>query len=157
LLFTGVAFADRDHRRGGHKHGGDRGGKVVVRDHRSGPAQRVVVRDKRHHRHGPRGHGHVRVTNGRYVFPGGVVRVYKRPKVRRYYDMRVRPAIVVEHYDPVPGYVWVQGNWSWGGSEWIWTPGYWSADAVVVAPAPPPPPRPAVSGGITISGGISIR
>lgn len=154
MLFTGVAFAGRGHR--DHKHGGG-GGKVVVRDHRSGPSQRPVVRDQRDQRHKRHGHGgkHVRVNNGRYVFPGGVVRVYKRPKVKRYYDARVRPAIVVEHYDPVPGYVWVQGGWSWGGSEWIWTPGYWSAEAVVVAPPPPPPPT--VRGGISVNAGISIR
>jgi hypothetical protein len=99
----------------------------------------------------------VRVNGGRYVFPGGVVRVYKRPKIRRYYDIHVRPSVVVEHYDPVPGYVWVSGGWSWGGSEWVWTPGYWSADVAYVAPAPPPPPTARVQGGVTISGGISIR
>ena len=31
----------------------------------------------------------MRVSNGRYVFPGGVVRVYKRPAARvRYYNAR---------------------------------------------------------------------
>jgi len=94
-----------------------------------------------------RGGGHVRVANGRYVFPGGVVRVYKRPTVR-YYNARVRPPLFVEAYDPVPGYVWVSGGWSWGGAEWIWTPGYW---AVAEAPAP------VVQGGISISAGISIH
>ena len=120
---------------------------MIVRDHRDGPRMK--------HKHHRGGHGHVRVTNGRYVFPGGVVRVYKRPKIRRYYDVHVRPAVVVEHYDPVPGYVWVTGNWSWGGGEWVWTPGYWTADVAYVAP--PPPPTATVQGGVTISGGISIR
>jgi hypothetical protein len=104
----------------------------VVRDHRSG------------------GNVRVRVTNGRYTFPGGVVRVYKRPKIQRYYDVHVRPPIIVEAYDPVPGYVWVSGGWTWGGAEWVWTPGYWS---VVDEPAP----APVVTGGVTISGGISIH
>ena len=112
-----------------------------------------MVRDHR----GPRGGGRVRVVNGRYVFPGGVVRVYKRPKIRRYYDVHVRPTVIVEQYDPVPGYVWVSGGWSWGGAEWVWTPGYWSADVAYVAPAPPPPPTATVSGGVTISGGVSIH
>ena len=111
---------------------------MVVRDHRSGPRAKYV-----------------RVNGGRYMFPGGVVRVYKRPKIRRYYDVHVRPPIVVEAYDPVPGYMWVQGNWRWGGGEWVWVPGYWSAEAVVVAPAPPPPP--VVQGGVSVSAGISVR
>ncbi len=106
----------------------------------------------RDRRPGPRGHRHVRVVNGRYMFPGGVVRVYKRPHFHRhYYDRRVRPPIIVEAYDPVPGYVWVAGAWTWGGGEWVWTPGYWA-----VAEAPPPP-QPVVRGGISISGGISIH
>jgi len=145
LLLTGTSFAGRGGRNG---HGG---GGPVVRDHRAGPRpgpSRVVVRE---HRGGPRV-THVRVTNGRYVFPGGVVRVYKRPKVRRYYDINVRPAVIVEAYDPVPGYVWVSGGWSWGGAEWIWTPGYWSVEA-----APPPPPTATVSGGISVNAGISTH
>ena len=98
----------------------------------------------------------MRVSSGRYVFPGGVVRVYKRPVIREhYYDMHVRPAMVVEAYDPVPGYVWVGGNWTWGGSEWVWTPGYWSVadQPVVVEPAP----APVISGGVSVNAGISIH
>jgi hypothetical protein len=135
LLLGGTAFAGRGH--GKHKH---KGSTVVVRDHR-GPST-VVVRDHR----GPKTK-YVKVAKGRYVFPGGVVRVYKRPVVQRYYDVNVRPAIIVEAYDPVPGYVWVQGGWSWGGGEWVWTPGYWAvADEPVV-----------VGGGVNISAGITIR
>jgi hypothetical protein len=89
----------------------------------------------------------VRVTNGRYMFPGGVVRVYRRPVARaRYYNVRVRPPLLVETYDPVPGYMWVSGGWTWGGAEWVWTPGYW---AVAEAPV--------VTGGVSISAGISIH
>src|SRR5262245_57694805 len=91
MLLGGTAFADRHGRHGGGHGGGGGGGGVVVRDHR-GPApgpSRVVVRD---HRSGP---SRVRVTNGRYVFPGGVVRVYNRPVIRaHYYNQRVRPAII---------------------------------------------------------------
>jgi hypothetical protein len=87
------------------------------------------------------------VTNGRYVFPGGVVRVYRRPVIRtHYYDVHVRPPIIVEAYDPVPGYVWVAGAWTWGGGEWEWAPGYWAVAE-----------QPVVSSGVTISAGISIR
>lgn len=150
-LFAGTAYAD-------HHHGG-RG--PVVRDHR-GPSGPVVVHDHRapqggvvvHERRGH--HEHVRVVNGRYAFPGGVVRVYHRPRFREhYYNVHVRPAVIVEHYDPVPGYVWVAGNWSWSGREWIWNDGYWAPNAE----PPPPPPAPVVQGGvgIHIGGGISIH
>lgn len=85
------------------------------------------------------------------MFPGGVVRVYKRPVIRkRYFDRRRRPAILIESYDPVPGYVWVAGSWTWIGAEWVWSPGYWAAS---VEPAPVP----AVTGGIGFSAGISIH
>src|SRR6478672_1888027 len=125
MMLGGAAYAGR----GGHGQGGvvvrehRGGGGPVVRDHRGGGPVVVrgggpVVRDHR-------GPARVRVSGGRYVFPGGVVRTYRRPAIRaHYYDMHVRPAIIVESYDPVPGYVWVAGGWSWGGSEWIWSPGY---------------------------------
>lgn len=142
LLLTGSSYAGR-----GGRHGGHGGGGPVVRDHRGPAPSRTVVRDHR----GPR---HVRVTNGRYVFPGGVVRVYKKPHYKHYYDRRVRPAIIVETYDPVPGYIWVTGSWAWGGAEWVWTPGYWAVETVA---APPPPPTATVSGGISVNAGISIR
>jgi hypothetical protein len=93
----------------------------------------------------------VRVNGGRYVFPGGVVRVYKRPVIRtHYYNRSVRPAIIIEQYDPVPGYVWVSGGWSWGGAEWVWAPGYWSVAAEPVYVEPP-------SAGVSVSAGISIH
>ncbi|HWU86674.1 MAG TPA: hypothetical protein VN253_05345 [Kofleriaceae bacterium] len=119
-LLGGAAFADhrryerRDERRD------DRG--PVVRDHREPRPvvrqdRRVVTRNR------------VYVNNGRYVFNGGVSRTYVRPVIRqRYYNVRVRPQIVVENYDPVPGYVWVTGNWQWNGYEWVWTSGYFAPD-----------------------------
>jgi hypothetical protein len=142
LLSTGMAYAD-------HKQKHDR---VVVHDHRHKGGGGPRVRD---HRSGPRVK-HVRVNKGRYVFPGGHVRVYKQPKFhKRYRNRAVRPAIIVEHYDPVPGYVWVRGDWTWGGGEWVWTPGYWAvaSEPVYVQPYAPP----TVSGGVTVSGGITIR
>jgi hypothetical protein len=117
-LLGGIATADR-YRRGGDRRGGDRG--VVVRDHRdSRPVRRerrAVVRNTVYH------------NNGRYVFHGGITRSYVRPVIRtRYYDVRVRPTIIVENYEPVPGYIWVQGHWQWNGYEWIWTSGYFAPD-----------------------------
>ena len=26
---------------------------------------------------------------------------------------------------PAPGYVWIDGDWSWGGAQWVWASGYW--------------------------------
>jgi len=145
-MVGGAAYAGHGHGGGGGRGRGGGGGGVVVRDHRAGGPTVVsrgggpVVRDHR-------GPSHVRVSNGRYMFPGGVVRVYKRPVIReRYYDVHVRPAIIVEAYDPVPGYVWVAGGWTWGGAEWLWAPGYWAVAQ-----------EPVVTGGVSISGGISIH
>jgi hypothetical protein len=143
LLVPTMAFAGRGGRGGGHGGGGHN--KVVVRDHRAGGGGgRTVVRD---HRSGPR---HVRVNGGRYVFPGGVVRTYKRPVYAVYRNRHVRPAIIVEHYDPVPGYVWIGGGWTWGGAQWVWAPGYWSVAAEPVYVEPP-------SAGISVSAGVSIH
>lgn len=146
MLFGGEV-ADAGHgREGGHGGGGHPGG-VVVRDHRGGGGPVVVQRGGRG---GPRV-SHVRMAGGRYMFPGGVVRVYKRPVIREhYYNRYRRPAVIVEAYDPVPGYVWVGGGWNWGGAEWVWSPGYWSAS---VEPAP----APVVTGGVGFSAGISIH
>jgi hypothetical protein len=94
-----------------------------------------------------RGGGHVRVVGGRYMFPGGVVRVYKRPMIKHYYDVRMRPPIIVESYEPVAGYAWVGGNWRWGGAEWIWVPGYWQVAAE--------PPSVGISAGI--SAGVVVH
>lgn len=144
LMLGGTALAGRGHGgRGGTRRAG---GGVVVRDHRAGgPVVRHAPAVRNH-----RGRArvkYVRPSGGRYVFPGGVVRVYKRPVIRaRYYDVRVRPPIIVESYDPVPGYVWIAGRWTWGGAEWVWTPGYWAVAE-----------EPVVTGGFSVSAGISIH
>ena len=46
----------------------------------------------------------------------------------RYYDVRVRPQVIVENYPSQYGYVWVSGSWGWNGGEWIWTGGHYDAD-----------------------------
>lgn len=116
-LLGGLATADRYRR----SNGG--GGGVVVRDHRE--SRPVVVRERTVVRRSP-----VYVSGGRYVFAGGVSRAYVRPVIRqRYYDVRVRPTLIVENYDPTPGYVWVRGHWQWNGFEWLWVGGYYAPDA----------------------------
>jgi hypothetical protein len=144
-LSGGVAFADHagaDHRGSGvsdHRggavvhaaphtapHGAPHArAEVVVRDHREvrpvvvheRPVvvrERVVVRE-------PRG--------GRVVVRGGVTYrpIYvSRPVIHaRYYNHFHRPAVIVEHYGPRPGYLWIGGGWTWDGGEWIWTTGYY--------------------------------
>jgi hypothetical protein len=132
----------RDHRSaapGGtvvRDHRTSAGAGAVVRDHRSFAGNGAVVRDHRSFAgNGPvvREHrGPVRISRGRYVFPGGVVRTYRAPVIRtHYYSYDRRPALIVETIEPVPGYAWAHGSWRWNGVEWLWVPGYW-----VVASAP---------------------
>ena len=67
--------------------------------------------------------------DNRWYFHGGTYRQYHRPVINvRYRDYYRRPALVVENYDPVPGYIWVQGNWNWNGYEWIWVSGRYEID-----------------------------
>lgn len=128
----GIASAD-------HRHGGGRGRPaVVVRGgaHVSGgvivnrgpsrpvyrgtirPGRRVVTRRAAY------------VNNGAYVFHNGVTVRYTRPVIRqRYYDVRVRPQVIVESYPAQPGYIWVAGAWNWDGYEWQWTSGHYEVDA----------------------------
>ena len=125
-LLGGVALADRD--RGRYDRRDDR--RDYRRDDRRGP----VVRDHRDYR--PARHdrrvvtrNRVYVNNGRYVFNGGYTRTYVRPVIRqRYYNVRMRPTILVENYEPVPGYIWLAGNWQWNGYEWVWTSGHYEPD-----------------------------
>jgi hypothetical protein len=123
-LLGGVAMADRDRGRGDHDR---RDHRPNARDHRNDghrvnrPAQRANRRVL--HRQP------VRAQNGRYVFAGGVHRTYQRPVIRsRYYNVRARPQLIVESYDPVPGYIWVRGSWAWSGREWRWNDGYFASD-----------------------------
>lgn len=126
-LTGGVALANRDR---GHHDRRDRGDRVVSRDHRGPDRWRdnrttVVRHDRRVVNRRP-----VYVSNNRYVFNNGRSYNYRRPVInRRYYDYRVRPQIVVENYDTVPGYIWVAGSWNWSGYEWQWTAGHYEIDA----------------------------
>lgn len=118
-LLGGVAVADRDHDR--------RDNRPVVRDNRAQPARvnrpaqrpnrRVIARRP------------IYVSNGQYVFHDGIRRSYTRPVIRtHYYNVRYRPQIIVENHAPVPGYIWVGGNWSWSGREWMWSDGHFAPD-----------------------------
>jgi hypothetical protein len=92
--------------------------------------------------------------NNRFYFSGGYYRDYRRPVINvRYRDYYRRPAIIVENYDPVPGYVWVQGNWNWNGYEWIWMPGHYEVDTNYDGYGDGYY-SPGVSGGVTIGGSV---
>jgi hypothetical protein len=120
----GMAFADRG-------RGRDRGATVVRqhnrdqrRFHQPAPVRVDTRVSRRAIDRRP-----VYVDRGRFVFHNGVTRGYTRPVIReRYFDYRVRPRLVVETYDPMPGYMWVAGQWQWNGREWLWTSGYYAPD-----------------------------
>lgn len=131
---AGSAAADRH--RGHH----DRGHRVQVRDHRAPvrvqrtrdhrwnhrvqPKRRVVVRNHRHVDRRP-----IYVNNGRFTFRNGRTFVYRRPVItRRYFNVNVRPRVLLENYAPVPGYIWIAGHWNWNGYEWIWISGHYQID-----------------------------
>ena len=137
MLMGGVAAADRDRGWRGHRDSSRHSGGTVVRDHRHREPVRVDRRDYRDNRYRDRHRGNYRrvdrrpvyVNNGRFVFNGGYSRHYTRPVIRqRYYDYRYRPQVIIQNYDPVPGYVFVQGHWNWSGYEWLWVDGYWAPD-----------------------------
>jgi hypothetical protein len=113
----GVASADHDRR----------DDRPTVRDQRHDQPQRVNRpgrSDRRVVNRRP-----VYVNHGRFAFGGGVTHTYSHSVIRgRYYNARVRPQVLVENYNPVPGYLWVPGQWGWSGGEWHWANGYYSAD-----------------------------
>jgi hypothetical protein len=138
-LLAGTASANPWRRGGGGRDTSRNSGGTVVRDHRGWDRGNVRVdrsRDYRRDNYRDNNRQRVRyerrpvyVNNGRFVFNGGITRTYNRPVIRhRYYDYRYRPSIFVENYDPVPGYIWVAGSWSWNGYEWIWSSGYFAVD-----------------------------
>ncbi len=131
-LSGGVALADRDRghnrrdnrveRRDNHRHDRsdrarwNRGNTRVDRSRHSGGVR--VVRSRPSFR------------NNTFYFANGHTHRYQRPVIRhRYYNYYQRPAIIVENYAPVAGYVWVAGQWNWNGYEWIWVNGHYEVDA----------------------------
>lgn len=138
---AGTAAADRRGGRDGRDH--DRRDRVTVRDRgnynnhgnvRDRGYNRPVVRDRGYNRTVVRDRGWnnrrpVYVSNDRYHFHGGRSVVYRRPVIhQRYYDYRVRPTLLIENYETVPGYIWVQGSWQWSGYEWTWVNGHYEVD-----------------------------
>ncbi|HWO20608.1 MAG TPA: hypothetical protein VNO30_17685 [Kofleriaceae bacterium] len=125
-LGSGAALADRDHHRRGESRFDARGGVTIrnprdpvwhQRDRRVERDRRVVVRRP------------IYVSNGYYQFHNGHRYRYSRPVIRqRHFDVRVRPQIIVENYQPMTGYIWVAGQWSWNGYEWSWVSGHYEAD-----------------------------
>ncbi|MFN0252024.1 MAG: hypothetical protein ACKV2T_34425 [Kofleriaceae bacterium] len=139
-LFGGVALADRDRGRDRDDRRGDRWERRDRHDRHDRHDRRDRGRWTRNHdRRVDRSHwnGGVRVhrtrptfRNNMFYFSGGHSRAYHRPVIRyRYRDYYRRPAIIVENYDPVPGYVWIAGQWSWNGYEWMWVNGHYDLDA----------------------------
>lgn len=146
ILSASVADADRSRDRRGDR---DRNGRndryersrPVVRDRGYNRGyNRPVVRDNRNFRR-QRYSGPVRAnrraidrrplyaSGNSFRFHNGRTVVYNRPIIRqRYYDVRVRPQIIVENYPAQYGYVWVSGGWNWNGGEWQWTTGHYAPD-----------------------------
>ncbi len=79
-----------------------------------------------------RGGWHGGYRGGVVVRPGYGGGYYRRPIYvggpvirEHYYSYYHRPALIVENYGPMDGYVWVRGHWAWNGYEWMWSPGHY--------------------------------
>jgi hypothetical protein len=136
-LWSGVAVADRDRDHRDDRHDRRDNRRDNYRDNRRDT--RHTVRDNRVRRQRYRGtvRANRRVivrrplytNNGRFTFHTGRTVVYQRPIIReRYYNVRVRPQVIVENYPSQDGYIWVSGQWTWGGSEWQWQGGHYEPD-----------------------------
>jgi hypothetical protein len=135
-LAGGVASADRWH--------GGRGGEGRVEHSSREGGVRVTPSYRGNYNggyHGTYNAGYRGNWNGGYryerpVYNGGYRYSYarrpiyvERPVIRtHYYDYRYRPQILVENYPVRDGYYWVAGQWTWNGSEWLWTPGHYEPD-----------------------------
>jgi hypothetical protein len=122
------AYQNRDHRRPVVRDVRQNVRRDVRRDHRRDyqPTRRVV-RDRVYRNVDRRP---IYVRDNRFVFNNGRTFNYRRPVIRqRFFDVRVRPQILVEHHDPVPGYIWANGHWNWNGYEWIWIAGHYQVDS----------------------------
>jgi hypothetical protein len=112
VLSGGAAFADRY--RGGSSHGGGYSRPAVSHSYN---------RSFNHSYSAPREYN--RGYRGSYAY--GRRPIYMRSPVIRehYYNYYRRPGLVVENYAAMDGYVWVRGQWTWDGAEWIWQPGHY--------------------------------
>jgi len=135
-LSGGVALADRDHGRGDHGRGDNRSAHVERReaprhfDH--GHNNGGFVRDHRDHRGWDRGRVVVRNDHSYRHYDRRPIYV-SRPVIReRYYNYYRRPSVIVENYNPMAGYYWVNGSWSWTGYEWVWQPGHYEPDSAYI-------------------------
>ncbi|MBS1119903.1 MAG: regulator of chromosome condensation [Deltaproteobacteria bacterium] len=92
------------------------------------------------------------------------------------------PAAKDEPVEARPGYVFLQGRWSWQHGQWVWAPGYWEREragyawtpgrwerqgprwfwiegswtATGSSPPPPPPPPPSPQGVIAEGGSVAV-
>ena len=127
-VLVGSASADRGRHRGHYKshHRGDASGGVVVR---TAPVRVTPYRTNSYRTsyRRDRYRNHVRVVR-RPIF-------VKRPTITvRYYNYNRRPTLIAENYDPMVGYYWVRGQWTWTGYEWMWQPGHYEPDPNYVEP-----------------------
>jgi hypothetical protein len=120
----GVASADRDHRRWRNDHGGVRVERVQPRSHYRHRPSRVYVPSRTYVR-----------PSYRTTYRRPYVHVVRRPiyvqapVIRyRYYNYYQRPQVIAENYPPKAGYLWVPGQWTWNGYEWIWQAGHYQPD-----------------------------
>lgn len=67
-----------------------------------------------------RGHGSAYVSA-----PVAVVEVESEPPPPR-----------VVHYQPRPGFIWIEGRWTWSGGNWVWADGYYERERVGYIYAP---------------------
>lgn len=127
IVAGGTAMADRHHGRDHQRNGGWDRDRNARRTHvvRNQPTyRRQHYNDYRWRDRRP-----VYASSNRFVFANGYTRYYNRPVIRhRYTDYRYRPSLIVENYDPVEGYIWVPGNWSWDGYQWNWVGGHYEVD-----------------------------
>ncbi len=124
-MFGGIAAADR-----GGKGRGDRqdNRRESAREYRGNSPVRANRPARRADRRAVTRNA-VYASDGRFAFSNGTTRVYRRPVIRdRYYNVNVRPRLIVESYPVEPGYLWVRGGWAWGGSEWQWRGGHYAPD-----------------------------
>jgi hypothetical protein len=138
----GLAIADRDRRGDRRDRRDDRSDRRDNRrdDRRDRGWDRRERRVERHdHRRVYRGpiRSNRRVIQRRpvhwnagvYVFADGRRYRHNRPVIRqRYYNVRMRPQVIVERVPVQSGYIWVNGSWSWGGGEWVWNSGHYAPD-----------------------------